>query len=53
MIERDRVCALNLEGIEMTSDYAGVLYVKLDDPGGWKLELSRELIAARIPLKVP
>ena len=49
LVGRDRVCALYLEGVEMPSDYAGVLYVRLDDSGGWKLELSRELRAAGIP----
>ncbi len=49
LVGRDRVCALYLEGVEMPSDYAGVFYVRLDDSGGWKLELSRELRAAGIP----
>ena len=42
---------MQLEGVEMPSDFAGVLYVKLDDAGGWKLELSRELRAAGIPFE--
>ncbi len=43
---RNRVCAL-LEGdMDMPSDYAGVLYVPIDDAGGWKLTLAREMRAA-------
>lgn len=43
---RSRVCALHVDGVEIPSDYSGVLYVKLDDHGGWKLELAKELRAA-------
>lgn len=40
---RERVCALVAGDIEFPSDYAGVLYVELDDAGGWKLRLAQEL----------
>ncbi|MBI5837119.1 MAG: nucleotide-binding protein [Candidatus Eisenbacteria bacterium] len=43
---RSRVCALFVEGIEVLSDYSGVLYVKLDMEGGWRLKLAKELKAA-------
>ena len=43
---RDRVCALYENGVEMPSDYNGVLYVPLDEKGAWKLELCKELRAA-------
>lgn len=43
---RSRVCALYVEGVEIPSDYSGVLYVKLDAEGGWRLRLARELKAA-------
>ncbi len=52
LVGRDRVCALYQEGVEMPSDFAGMLYVQLDDSGGWKLELSRELRAAGIPFNL-
>ncbi len=42
---RDRVCALKKGDIELPSDILGVAYTKLDDAGGWKLELARELAA--------
>ena len=47
---RNRVCALYREGVEIPSDYAGVLYVKLDDVGGWRLALAKEMKAAELPV---
>ena len=43
---RSRVCALYQPGVEIPSDYAGVLYVELDDRGAWRLQLAKELRAA-------
>ena len=40
---RDRVCALTKDVVEIPSDYAGVLYIPLDESEGWKLALVREL----------
>lgn len=45
---RNRVCALYREGVEIPSDYSGVLYVKLDDIGGWQLQLAKEMKAAKL-----
>ncbi len=45
---RDRVCALYEEGIDIPSDYQGVLFTKLDSD--WKLKLARELKAAGLPV---
>jgi len=45
---RERVCAIHKEGVEVPSDYHGVLYVSLDERGAWKLNLARELKAAGI-----
>lgn len=42
---RKRVCALYQEGVEIPSDYQGVLFLVLDDMGAWKLQLARELKA--------
>jgi Predicted nucleotide-binding protein containing TIR -like domain len=47
---RKRVCALFAEGTELPSDYSGVLYVKLDAHGAWRLELAKELKAAGLPV---
>ena len=42
---RERVCAI-YRGVEIPSDYLGVLYIPLDEGGAWKLRLARELKAA-------
>ena len=44
---RDRVCALIKGGVEIHSDYDGVLYVEMDDKRAWRFELIRELKKAR------
>jgi predicted nucleotide-binding protein len=45
-LSRSRVCALYQEGVEIPSDYTGVLYILLDSDGGWRLKLGKELVAA-------
>ena len=35
-------------GVELPSDYDGVLYVPYDDDGAWRWKLATELIAAEI-----
>lgn len=49
-LKRNRVCALYKKGVEIPSDYQGVLYVELDSAGGWTLKLAQELSAAGIPI---
>lgn len=43
---RDKVCALHQGPLELPTDYLGVCYVRLDDGGGWRLKLAKELRAA-------
>lgn len=45
---RSRVCALHKGNVEILSDYKGVVYVSMDDSGGWRLLLAREITAAGI-----
>jgi predicted nucleotide-binding protein len=45
---RSKVCALYKEGLELPSDYQGVLYVQMTADGGWQLRLAKELKAAGI-----
>ena len=47
---RKRVCVLYKEDVEIPSDYAGVLYVPLDDAGSWRLILAREMRSAGISI---
>jgi predicted nucleotide-binding protein len=47
---RGKVCALCEDGVEIPSDYHGVLFVPLDKEGAWRLRLAREIKEAGIPL---
>jgi len=47
---RNRVCALYRPGVEIPSDYSGVLYLELDEPGNCRLELAKEMKAAGLPV---
>ena len=49
-IGRKRVCALLKGGVERPSDYDGVIYIPLDDFGGWQMELAKEMRAAGLPV---
>ena len=43
---RDKVCALRKGNVSIPSDFAGVVWEVMDDAGGWKQKLARELVAA-------
>lgn len=43
---RDKVCALKRGGLEIPSDFAGVVWEPMDNNDGWKQSLARELEAA-------
>jgi predicted nucleotide-binding protein len=45
---RGRVCALYKEGVEIPSDYQGVLYIPMDPAGVWKMQLAKEIMNAGI-----
>jgi predicted nucleotide-binding protein len=47
---RSRVCALYAPDVEIPSDYDGVVFVRLDTEGAWRLLLVRELRAAGLPV---
>ena len=47
---RNRVCALIKGDVEIPSDYAGVVYIELDESGGWLMELAREMRKAGLPV---
>lgn len=47
---RKRVCALYKEGVELPSDYQGVLYVPMNKATAWELELAKEIKAAGLPV---
>ncbi len=43
---RDRVCAFNTGGLEIPSDFQGVVWNPLDNTGAWKQFLLKELVEA-------
>lgn len=45
-IGRNRVCVLRKGGVEIPSDFLGVLYVDMDSAGAWRLTLAKELKVA-------
>jgi predicted nucleotide-binding protein len=45
---RSKVCALYENGVELPSDYNGVLFTPIDAAGTWKFQLCREIKAAGI-----
>lgn len=45
-IGRQHVVVLHEQGVELPSDYTGVVYVPLDSGDAWRLALARELRAA-------
>lgn len=45
-LKRENVCALKRGQVEIPSDFAGVVWEIMDDTGGWKQALGRELQAA-------
>jgi predicted nucleotide-binding protein len=51
-LKRSRVCALYIPGVEIPSDYQGVLYIELDSKGAWRTKLAQELSNARLPINV-
>ena len=49
-LSRFRVCALYKQGVEIPSDYQGVLYIELDPAGAWKKKLAQELVEANFSI---
>jgi hypothetical protein len=45
---RGKVCCLYVDGVELPSDYQGVLWLPYDDSGAWRDQLAKELSAAGI-----
>ena len=51
-LSRRRVCALYKKGVEIPSDYEGVLYVELDQAGAWHVQLAQELTEAGVSISL-
>lgn len=48
VLGRARVCALYKGGVEIPTDYHGVLFTPMDDAGAWRLALAREIKQAGV-----
>jgi len=46
----ERVCALVAEGVEIPSDFHGIVYIPFDNNDGWQRRLVTELQSADIPV---
>jgi CAP12/Pycsar effector protein, TIR domain len=49
---RERVAAIYESGVEMPSDYSGVLFLPYDDAGAWQHALAHEIRSAGLPVKL-
>lgn len=49
-LNRENVCVLYDDSIELPSDYRGVEYLKIDSDGAWKLKLAKEMKASGLNL---
>lgn len=47
-LSRSRVCAVHRGGVELPSDYQGVLYIEMDEGGAWKTKIAQELVRAKV-----
>ena len=45
-LSRRNVCVLYENGVEIPSDYLGVVYTPFDESQGWQLRLAKELKAS-------
>jgi len=50
VLSRAKVVALREDGVELPSDYAGIIYIDLDEKESWKLELAKEIKSAGIDI---
>lgn len=50
MLGRKKVCVLYKEGVEIPSDYIGVVYTPLDSADGWHLKLAKEMKEAGLDI---
>jgi len=49
---RSRVCAVHKGGVELPSDYQGVLYVEMDQGGAWKAKVAQELVQSKVRIEL-
>lgn len=49
-LDRARVCAIYDSGVEIPTDYSGVIWIEHDSKGAWRLQLAKEIKAAGIKI---
>jgi predicted nucleotide-binding protein len=49
---RRRVCAIYRGGVELPSDYQGVLYIEFDHAGAWRTKLAQEFVEAKMSINL-
>lgn len=49
-LDRNQICLLYKEGVELPSDIRGQSYVLMDDHDGWQLKLAGEMKNAKLPI---
>ncbi|MDX6384876.1 MAG: hypothetical protein QOK48_2449 [Blastocatellia bacterium] len=49
---RNRVCAVHKGGIELPSDYQGVLYIEMDQAGAWKTKVAQEMVQSKVRIEL-
>jgi predicted nucleotide-binding protein len=49
---RMRVCALYKQGVELPSDYHGVMYIEIDPNGAWRAKIAQEFVEAKLPIEL-
>ena len=47
---RDKVCPLYERGVELPSDYQGVVYTEYDALGAWRMKIAREIKASGVEI---
>lgn len=47
---RGRVCVLYEDGVDIPSDYSGILYIKFDQNGSWMYGVAKEMKAANFDI---
>lgn len=50
LLGRAKVCAIYESGVELPSDYNGVLWIEFDAAGAWKLQLAKEIKEAGLSI---
>ncbi len=51
-LSRNRICALYKQGVEIPSDYGSVVFIELDDKGGWRTKLAQEFVHAGMSIEI-